>query len=86
MPERTMLQFLARVELVNAVASVSMTVGLVVACFLLDSSYRELQQLKAQLQQRNQQGALALGELQRQSEQGAESLRLLLEAARRLGR
>jgi hypothetical protein len=86
MPERTMLQFLARVELVNAIAAVAMTIGLVVACFLLDASYRRLGVMQAQLEQRNALGARALQQLEKQSAQGAESLKLLLEAARRLER
>jgi hypothetical protein len=67
MPEM-MMRFLARVEVVNAVASVAMTIGLMIACLLLNSSYQELQRLQATAAQRGQTNAMVLQELQRQNE------------------
>jgi hypothetical protein len=67
MPETMMMRFLTRVEVVNAVASVAMTIGLVIACLLLNSSYQELKRLQAAAAQRGQVNAAVLQELERQS-------------------
>lgn len=60
MPDRTVDDYCGKVEIVNAIASVAMTVGLLIACLLLDTAIGELQALKEQMELRNSQGAKAV--------------------------
>jgi len=76
MPDRLM-RFLGEVEIVNAVGSICMTIGLIVACLLLNSSLRELGELRRQTERRTEVVAAMLVSLQRQTE-------LLDEAVKRL--
>lgn len=86
MPERTMLQFLSRLEVVNALASIAMVVALVAACLLLDRQYRRLGVMEQELVLRNEQGTRGLALSDERNAQGARQLELLEEAVRRLER
>jgi Na+(H+)/acetate symporter ActP len=85
MPE-TIMRFLARVEIINAVASVAMTIGLIIACILLTANYNRLGKMEHQLAERNEQGTRGLKLADERNVQGQQQLELLAEAVRRLER
>lgn len=86
MPERTMLHFLARLEVLNAAASIAMVIAIVVSCFLLDRQYRRLGIMEQELVLRNEQGTRGLALSDERNSQGERQLQLLEEAVRRLER
>jgi hypothetical protein len=86
MPERTLMTTLARLEVVNAVASICMVIALVASCFLLERQYRRLGVMEQELVLRNQQGTRNLALSDERNAQGARQLELLEEAVRRLDR
>lgn len=86
MPERTLMQFLARLEVINAAASIAMVIAIVVSCFLLDRQYRRLGVMEQELVLRNEQGTRGLALSDERNVQGARQLELLEEAVRRLDR
>jgi hypothetical protein len=82
--DRATMRFMIRAELVSAVASIAITIALLVACLLLDRNHARIVSLEARLVERNAQGAQALQHLAEASEQGEQQLRLLSEAVDRL--
>lgn len=89
MPDRdetTVLKFMAKVETINAIASIAMTVGLLLACLLLDRNYNQLALLEHALKMRNDQGTRSLALAEERNRQGEEQLRLLERAVQQLQR